>query len=61
MTAAEARLAVRIGKGESLRAAADAEAVTYESARTRLKSIFTKTNSNRQAELALLVARINAA
>jgi DNA-binding CsgD family transcriptional regulator len=61
LTAAEARLAVRIGKGESLRAAADAEAVTYESARTRLKSIFTKTHSNRQAELALLVARINAA
>ena len=61
LTAAEARLAVRIGRGESLRAAADAEAVTYESARTRLKSIFTKTNSKRQSELALLVAKIDAA
>jgi DNA-binding CsgD family transcriptional regulator len=60
LTAAEARLALRLGDGESLRDAADAEAVTYETARTRLKAIFAKTGLGRQAELVLLIARIGA-
>ena len=60
LTAAEARLALRIGSGQSLHAAAEAEAVTYETARTRLKSIFAKTGTSRQAELALLVERLGA-
>jgi len=57
---AEARLAERLGRGESLRDAAEAEGVTFETARTRLKSIFAKTGTSRQAELALLVAKIGA-
>lgn len=60
LTAAEVRLALRIGKGESLRESAVAEAITYETARTRLKSIFAKTGATRQAELVLLIARIAA-
>jgi DNA-binding CsgD family transcriptional regulator len=58
LTAAEARLALRIGSGQSLHEAAEAETVTYETARTRLKSIFAKTGTSRQAELALLVERL---
>src|SRR5262249_26229261 len=51
LTTAEARLAQRIGAGEPLRNAADAEGITYETARTRLKSIFAKTSTTRQAQL----------
>jgi DNA-binding CsgD family transcriptional regulator len=58
LTLAEARLAERIGSGQLLRDAADAEGVTFETARSRLKSIFAKTDTNRQAELALVVARL---
>jgi DNA-binding CsgD family transcriptional regulator len=58
LTPAEVRLAGRIGQGASLREAAEAEGVTFETARTRLKSVFAKTDTSRQAELALLVARI---
>jgi DNA-binding CsgD family transcriptional regulator len=59
LTPAEARLAERIGTGEPLRNAADAEGITYETARTRLKSIFDKTNVTRQPELAVLVTKIS--
>lgn len=59
LTLAEARLARRIGAGEPLRNAADAEGITYETARTRLKSIFEKTKTTRQAQLAVLVARMS--
>jgi DNA-binding CsgD family transcriptional regulator len=58
LTEAEARLAQRIAGGEPLRTAADAESITYETARTRLKSIFHKTGATRQAQLALLMANI---
>ncbi len=58
LTSAEARLAARIGRGETLREAADADGVTLETMRTRLKTIFSKTGSNRQLELALLVNRL---
>lgn len=58
LTPAEARLAARLGLGDSLRAVAEREGVTFETARTRLKSVFAKTQTKRQAELALLVARL---
>jgi DNA-binding CsgD family transcriptional regulator len=57
LTPAEARLAMHIGKGDTLRRVADAEGITFETARTRLKAVFAKTGTNRQTELALLVAR----
>jgi len=56
MTPAEARLAVRIGGGENLRDAAAAESIALETARSRLKVIFSKTRTHRQTELALLLA-----
>jgi hypothetical protein len=40
LTAAESRLALRLLTGESLRSAAAALGITYESARSHLKSIF---------------------
>lgn len=58
LTAAEIRLAVRLGNGEPLRSAADAEGVSYESARTRLKMIFEKTGTYRQTDLARLIGRL---
>jgi DNA-binding CsgD family transcriptional regulator len=61
LTPAEARLAERIGAGESLREVADAEGITFETARTRLKAVFAKTGTSRQTELALLTARISQA
>jgi DNA-binding CsgD family transcriptional regulator len=59
LTPAEARLAARLGAGSSLREAADGERIAFETARTRLKAVFAKTGTNRQMELALLVARIS--
>jgi DNA-binding CsgD family transcriptional regulator len=51
LTAAESKLAVLIGSGESLRSAAGALGVTYGTARARLAQIFEKTQTRRQGEL----------
>lgn len=59
LSAAEARLARRIGRGETLRDIASAEHMSVETMRTRLKSVFGKTGTHRQAELALLVASMS--
>lgn len=58
LSQAEARLARRIGAGEDLKSIAEAEGITIETARTRLKSVFSKTGTHRQAELAVLVASL---
>jgi DNA-binding CsgD family transcriptional regulator len=55
LSAAEIRLAARIGRGESLAAIAEAEGIVLETARSRLKMVFAKTGTHRQAELAALV------
>lgn len=60
LTPAEARLALHIGHGAALRDAAELEAITFETARTRLKTVFAKTGSRRQSELAILVERLSA-
>ncbi|WP_280820432.1 helix-turn-helix transcriptional regulator [Pseudaminobacter soli (ex Li et al. 2025)] len=57
LTGAEARLATRLAAGNSLRNAAVEEGITYETARSRLKTIFRKTDTTRQAELVLLLTR----
>jgi DNA-binding CsgD family transcriptional regulator len=57
LTAAETRLALRLLTGESLRSAAAALGITYESARSQLKAIFQKTGTHRQGELIALLAR----
>ena len=51
----EARLALRLTRGDSLDAAAGACSVTYESARSLIKSAYRKTGTHRQAELVALV------
>lgn len=59
LTRSEARLAARIGAGEDLKAIAEAEGIAIETARARLKKVFAKTGTHRQAELAVLVARLS--
>lgn len=56
LTPAEARLAVQLAIGETLERAADTLGVTRETARSRLKSIFQKTDTHRQAALVTLLA-----
>lgn len=51
LTPAEARLAHALLLGETLEQAAEKNGITLSSARTYLKRIFSKTNTNRQAEL----------
>ncbi len=55
LTAAEAQLAARVAEGADLAAAAAALDITRSTARDRLKSIFQKTDTHRQAELVALL------
>jgi len=55
MTQAEAKLAIRLAAGESLRTAADALGITYGTARTRLIQLFQKTNTQSQGQLIQLL------
>jgi len=57
LTPAESRLAVALAAGEGLKRAADSLGVSYETARAQLKSVFDKTDTRRQAELAALLGR----
>ena len=60
LTAAEARLAERLLREESLKAAAESLRVTTGTARNQLKSVFQKTSAHRQGQLAVLPARLAA-
>ncbi|WP_430515647.1 helix-turn-helix transcriptional regulator, partial [Inquilinus limosus] len=55
LTAAEAALAVEIGRGEGLEAAAERLSIARTTARTHLARIFDKTGTGRQAELVRLL------
>lgn len=55
LTPAEAKLAARLAKGESLEEAAGQIGVTVHTARTQLKSIFAKTGCKRQSELVAML------
>ena len=55
LTPAEARLALHLAAGETLRSAEAKLRMTYETARTYLKSIFQKTGTCRQAELVVVI------
>jgi len=59
LTPAEARLAARLACGESLEEASERLAVSLGTARNQLKAIFTKTETNRQAELVALLWRVS--
>lgn len=58
LTAAEAAIAVMVSQGMPLREIAERKGISYETVRTHLRSIFSKTDTNRQAELTKLVARL---
>jgi len=55
LTPAEARLAVNLVTGKSLRSAAAKLGISYETARSQLKNIFNKTGTGRQAELVVVI------
>ena len=57
LTPSEVALCRRLLLGESLVDAAEQLGISQETARTRLKTIFQKTGTSRQAELMLLLAR----
>jgi DNA-binding CsgD family transcriptional regulator len=52
---AEARLALNLVAGETLRSAAAKLSITYETARSQLKDVFHKTGTCRQAELVIVI------
>jgi DNA-binding CsgD family transcriptional regulator len=58
LTPAEARLALHLVAGETLRSADAKLGITYETARTHLKSIFSKTGTCRQAELVVVLVTV---
>ena len=55
LTPAEARLALHLVAGETLRSAEAKLSISYETARTHLKNIFSKTGTSRQAELVVAI------
>ncbi len=55
LTPAESRLATALCDGASLNQYAEQQGVSSNTARIQLKSIFSKTNTNRQAELIKLL------
>ncbi len=58
LTPKEAELAARIATGERLESVAEALSISREHARQRLKIIFEKTATHRQAELVALLSRL---
>jgi DNA-binding CsgD family transcriptional regulator len=58
LTAAEARLATLLASGERLESICEQLGISKETGRNQLKSIFSKTGTNRQAELVLAMAKM---
>lgn len=58
LTAAEAKVALEIGRGDMLSKIARDHRVCVATVRSQLASVFAKTNTRRQTELAMLLARI---
>jgi DNA-binding CsgD family transcriptional regulator len=58
LTPAEARIAIGIARGEPLADIAGSHGITVQTARTQLKSVFSKTHTNRQAQLAILLMEV---
>ena len=59
LTAREAALAVKLAEGCTVEQAAEELQIRYETARTHLRRIFDKTNTNRQTDLVLLLGRLS--
>jgi DNA-binding CsgD family transcriptional regulator len=58
LTPKEAAIAVKLSEGKSVHDAAAELEMTYETARTHLRRIFSKTETSRQTDLLLLMARL---
>lgn len=58
LTQAETALAMKLAEGFSLREAAASRSISYETARTHLRSIFDKADVRRQSELISLISRL---
>ena len=58
LTPAQARLAARLARGDSVETAAQEAGVALATARNQLKTIFQKTGTHRQAELGALLHRV---
>jgi DNA-binding CsgD family transcriptional regulator len=55
LTPAETRIALGIARGEPLSKIAERHGISVQTARKHLKSVFAKTETNRQVALALLL------
>jgi DNA-binding CsgD family transcriptional regulator len=58
LTPTEARLALHLVTGETLRSAAAKFSISYETARTHLKNIFNKTGTCRQTQLVVVILTV---
>lgn len=58
LSKAEARLALALAEGGTLVDAADRLEVSHETARSQLKTVFAKTDTNRQTDLVRLISRL---
>jgi DNA-binding CsgD family transcriptional regulator len=58
LTPAESRLAAALANGGTLTQAASNLNISWETARTHLKTVFSKTNTHRQSELVALLSRL---
>jgi DNA-binding CsgD family transcriptional regulator len=58
LTPAQARLAVRLARGDSVEEAAQEAGVAVSTARNQLKAIFQRTGTHRQAELVALLHKV---
>jgi DNA-binding CsgD family transcriptional regulator len=58
LTPKEAEIAVSLSAAKSVEQAADEMGITYQTARTHLRRIFSKTGTSRQTELLLVLARL---
>jgi DNA-binding CsgD family transcriptional regulator len=59
LTQREAILASELATGSTVEDAAEQLAITYETARTHLRRIFSKTETSRQSELVSLLIRVS--
>ena len=59
LTPAEARIAYGIACGETLATIAEMSGIALTTAKTHLQAVFVKTGTHRQAELAVLLARMS--
>lgn len=58
LTPKEADIASKLSEAKSIEQAAEEMGITYETARTHLRRIFSKTGVSRQTELVLMMARL---